>query len=235
MKLNYETVIVGETCILVPYRTAHVPKYHEWMLDPNLLEATGSEPLSIEEEYDMQQSWRDDPTKCTFIVLAKALVKEIPPCSNDSTPSFVEESLSAMVGDVNLFLSDFEDDSDHKDRPAASTSKDAAHPFQQAEIDIMVAEKGHQRLGIGREACLLMMQYGTLHLNIARFFCKINEANHASIRLFEDKLGFVQCNYAECFKQVELEQKADSNEALRHCLEAMGAPQELATFQCPIV
>ena len=32
-------------------------------------EMTASEPLTIEEEYEMQQSWLEDPTKCTFIVL----------------------------------------------------------------------------------------------------------------------------------------------------------------------
>jgi hypothetical protein len=29
-------------------------RYHEWMKSPELLETTASEPLSLEEEYDMQ-------------------------------------------------------------------------------------------------------------------------------------------------------------------------------------
>ena len=53
----------------MPYRKHHVEKYHEWMCSQELLEATASEPLSLEEEYEMQKSWRDDAKKCTFILL----------------------------------------------------------------------------------------------------------------------------------------------------------------------
>ncbi|CAL5342321.1 unnamed protein product [Camellia sinensis] len=66
--------VEGEKVILVPYMKEHVPKYHQWMQDPALLQATGSEPLTLDEEYQMQLSWTQDPHKQTFIVLAKELV-----------------------------------------------------------------------------------------------------------------------------------------------------------------
>ena len=53
--------IAGERVILVPYMKEHVPKYHQWMQDPALLESTGSEPLTLDEEYQMQLSWTQDP------------------------------------------------------------------------------------------------------------------------------------------------------------------------------
>lgn len=33
---------------------------------------TGSEPLTFQEEIDMQKSWRDDDSKCTFIILCSS-------------------------------------------------------------------------------------------------------------------------------------------------------------------
>lgn len=72
MIANYYLAIRGERVVLVPYRREHVLVYHDWMKDPALQEATASDPLSLEEEYVMQESWRDDAKKCTFIILDPA-------------------------------------------------------------------------------------------------------------------------------------------------------------------
>jgi RimJ/RimL family protein N-acetyltransferase len=184
------------------------------MKDSDLLEATGSEPLSYEEEIQMQQSWKDDETKCTFIVHADD--------DNDNDKVFrVEDNLSTMIGDVNLFLSeiDDEDDDDDDDDNDNDNDNDIQQKQQsipettttttpkiklQAEIDIMIGNKQYHRKGYGYSATILMLLYGAKQLNIQRFFCKINEDNISSIRLFQ-RLGFIQCNYAECFKQIEFE------------------------------
>lgn len=93
MKENWNISIVGNKISLIPYCKHHVEKYHTWMTDPELLEATASEPLSIEEEYRMQIEWYENPKNCTFIIVAKA--------GGDET--------DRMVGDANLFMHDYDD------------------------------------------------------------------------------------------------------------------------------
>ncbi|XP_064103405.1 N-acetyltransferase 9-like protein [Macrobrachium nipponense] len=96
MKINGRTQLVGDKVILVPYKKSHVAKYHKWMQSPRLQELTASEPLTEEEEYDMQKSWYEDDNKCTFIILDKGCFEE--------TGS--EEQ--SMIGDTNLYLNEDE-------------------------------------------------------------------------------------------------------------------------------
>ena len=41
------------------------------MENEEIRELTASLPLTIEEEYEMQQTWLNDKDKCTFIILSK--------------------------------------------------------------------------------------------------------------------------------------------------------------------
>jgi len=53
--------VLGERALMVPYMREHVPRYHDWMQDPALLEATASEPLSLSQEFEVHRSWTLDP------------------------------------------------------------------------------------------------------------------------------------------------------------------------------
>ena len=247
MKRNYNTVIIGQHCLLVPYRPEHVERYHTWMQDPDLLQATGSEPLSLQEEYEMQASWRSDDAKCTFIVLARNLLDEKSKAELTSgsgdllRDDFIRRTLCAMVGDVNLFLSEEEEEEQDDDHPPPTTpggSQEAckafasSKPHPQAELDVMVAEKSCRGKGVGREACCLMMLYGATHLSIRRFYCKINQDNEASLGLFRNKLNFRQCGYASCFQQFELELKGETpSRMIEMLLLLLGSESELNTRQ----
>ena len=178
MKENWTISIVGSIVVLVPYRKRFVLPYHQWMLDPILLESTASEPLSLSEEYTMQNSWHHDPKKVTFIVLSKLQLEPECPGSND-------RELESMAGDVNLFLNDPDD------------------PFN-AEIEIMIAEPRFRRKGLAREALKLTISYGVHHLQMKRFFAKIGESNHASLELFKS-LQFEIVAFVKAFGEYELE------------------------------
>uniref|UniRef100_A0A8D0KPL7 Alpha/beta-tubulin-N-acetyltransferase 9 n=1 Tax=Salvator merianae TaxID=96440 RepID=A0A8D0KPL7_SALMN len=155
MKINQNTVLQGKNVILVPYTPAHVSRYHEWMQSEELQHLTASEPLSLEQEYEMQQSWRENDDKCTFIVLDAEMW---------SRQKTTEED--CMVGDVNLFLTDSED-------PTLG------------EIEIMIAEASCRGRGFGKEATLIMMSYGMTHLGLTTFEAKIGLENKASIGMFK--------------------------------------------------
>ncbi|KAK4577083.1 hypothetical protein RGQ29_027548 [Quercus rubra] len=182
----------GKKVIMVPYMEAHVPKYHEWMQDPALLQATATEPLTLQQEFQMQLTWTQDPNKQTFIVLDREMV----------VGEFIhgDPHVEAMVGDVNLYMNNFDDPN-------------------MAEIEIMIAEPKSRGKGLGKESVLLMMAFAVESLGIHIFRAKIGESNGASLTLFR-KLGFEEASYSEIFKEVTLELQVTKpkHEELLHLL-----------------
>ncbi|XP_076764620.1 N-acetyltransferase 9-like protein [Xylocopa sonorina] len=123
MKDNEFTKIIGTNVILVPYKKKHVKRlvsftsyrlstlvcmdtnirhflnlsrYHEWMKSAELRYLTGSEALTLEEEFQMQQQWHQDQDKCTFIILEKSVFAE------------TGDEIEAMIGDTNLFFNELD-------------------------------------------------------------------------------------------------------------------------------
>ncbi|KAJ2154023.1 N-acetyltransferase 9, partial [Coemansia sp. RSA 637] len=168
---------IGKQVILVPYEKEHVPKYHEWMKSPFLQEMTGSEPLSLDEEYAMQQSWRNDNDKCTFIVLSKDPNTEVKNSDLQDT--------NRMIGDVNFYLN-------NTDNP------------HEAELEVMIAEQQYAGKGVATEVLHLMMQYAVNDIGVDDFVVRIKDTNNASIHIFENKLGFKETERAPVFKEVTL-------------------------------
>lgn len=155
MRINENTQIVGKNVTLVPYEAKHVAKYHEWMKSSELQELTKSEPLTLDEEYAMQKSWREDEDKLTFLVLSRSEFET----TNDE--------IKALVGDTNLFLGNSDDG------------------FKVAEAEIMISSIGDRGKGFGKEAMLQMLRYAVDLLGIEKFQAKIGIENEKSIRMFE--------------------------------------------------
>nr|XP_023929634.1 N-acetyltransferase 9-like protein [Quercus suber] len=182
----------GKKVIMVPYMEAHVPKYHEWMQDPALLQATASEPFTLQHEFQMQLTWTQDSNKLTFIVLDREMfVGEF---------GLIACPFPAMVGDVNLYMNNFDDPN-------------------MAKIEIMIAGPKSRGKGLGKESVLLMMAFAVESLGIHIFRAKIGESNGSSLTLFR-KLGFEEASYSEIFKEVTLELQVTKpkHEELLHLL-----------------
>ncbi|KAG6877377.1 hypothetical protein C0993_007964 [Termitomyces sp. T159_Od127] len=141
MKANECTVLVGSKIVLVPYLPEHVPKYHTWMQDEELQKLTASEPLTLQEEYQMQQKWRLDDDKLTFIILSRTtpsgeqLLPDVPQVLSPTNSAI---QALPMVGDVNMFLNGVIPTG--SEAPSKDHAEDGEDTEQfEAEMEIMIA------------------------------------------------------------------------------------------------
>jgi RimJ/RimL family protein N-acetyltransferase len=189
MLVNEDTRIEGTKCILVPYTKDLVETYHAWFIsDPQLLETTCSELLSIEEEYSNQESWRTDPCKLTFLIRDKTI---------EGSP---------LCGDINCFLTEYYKEDFEADSVGDSEYIPDGHV---GEINLMIAVKQSRRKGIAEEALTMFMEYMKKVIPGLRVvLAKIQVSNIPSIALFE-KLGFVIHKHVECFGEVHYMLRVD--------------------------
>jgi RimJ/RimL family protein N-acetyltransferase len=155
--------------------------------------ATASEPLSLHEEHSMQQSWRLDHDKLTFIVC------RAPSSSVNKISPEVHDSPDKMIGDVNLFIYEDEDEDE------AREGREGARAVI-GEVEIMIAAKAARRQGFARESLLAFLSYITSSLEdvleeyrrgsderseryLRYLRVKIDQHNVASLKLFE-AIGF---------------------------------------------
>ena len=190
------------------------------MQDADLQAATASEPLSMTEEYDMQRSWRTDNDKLTFIVCQS----REPKSASQTVQGGRDDCPERMIGDINLFLFEPEDDDEDNDDDnsgvQASNGTNASNALV-GEIELMIARKDLHRQGYGRAALLSFTAYildtwahiaaeysngaGDQTPRLLQYLrVKINQSNARSIALFQS-IGFVQTAAgANYFGEVEL-------------------------------
>ena len=109
----------------------------------------------------MQQSWRQDSDKLTFIV-CQPLSRTI----NGDDDNGVREDDDAsdkMLGDINLFLQIEEEEDEEEVNGETPKSSAAATPRIIGEVELMIAEKKHHRKGFGRAALLSFFKYVSDH------------------------------------------------------------------------
>ncbi|GAA5897574.1 hypothetical protein JCM8208_003309 [Rhodotorula glutinis] len=216
MRLNEAVTLANDKLVLRPYRRWHVPRYHEWMEDDEVREQTASERLTLEQEFDMQKSWRLDADKLTFIVHLRS---DTAPSPSSDPAAFLaaHNDTSRMIGDVNLFLHDASPPSSPS--PSSSPSADPVpEPTpRRAELEIMLPPSSslyRPRSGLALLTLQLFLSYASRALDLApsAFFARIGFDNQASLGLFA-KLGFVEGKRVEVFREVEMRWSAgDGNE-----------------------
>ncbi|KAL8403990.1 hypothetical protein RB594_009025 [Gaeumannomyces avenae] len=159
MRLNESTAISTAHVLLVPYDRRHVLTYHQWMEDPAIREATASDRLTLDAEYENQASWRASHDKLTFIICQPTTT------TADHVRSGEADAPARMVGDVNLFLYPYEDDDGEDDGggedegQAAVAAEEKPPPAYVAEIDVMVAAPQHRGKGVGGAAVAALLRY----------------------------------------------------------------------------
>ena len=143
----------------------------------------------------MQERWRADGDKLTFIVSRKL---DIPDAIVDGLMAGHDDETLEMLGDVNMFLTTVHDEEDA--------------PVIFGELEIMIAAKHQHRKGYGKAALLAFLGYITRHeteiiheflktrywptkkpSRFSYFTAKIGEHNHPSLALFSS-LGFTKAS-----------------------------------------
>lgn len=149
----------------------------------------------------MQQSWRDDADKLSFIICHPLT----------GSPAIVgpeDDAPERMIGDINLFL-------------CVEDSEET--PQIMGEVELMIPEKKNQRRGFGRATLLAFLRHVVDHeseilgdfvendpsaskLDNPKLGClcvKIGEANTGSLALFESLL-FQRVSGPNYFGEIEL-------------------------------
>ncbi|PHH74297.1 hypothetical protein CDD82_5010 [Ophiocordyceps australis] len=227
MRLNQDTAVATQQVLLVPYETRHVGKYHDWMQDARVREATASELLSLEEEHENQVAWRLAGDKLTFIV-CEAIGSDSEGSEDqgrgkekdgETRGEKREQSVQAgecdaeerMRGDVNLFL---------------SPDQDSGGVV--GEVDVMIASTADRGRGLGMGAVRALLCYVVGNVDglvteyqsstgqcgpgsgrdgsdagLRGLRVKIGQRNHASRALFA-KLGFEERGKVDYFGEVTM-------------------------------
>jgi RimJ/RimL family protein N-acetyltransferase len=192
--------------------------FHEYHSFPNsnfkaLQLATASEPLSLADEYSMQQSWRLDHDKLTFIICTAPTAS---PSLSNITPT-QHDTPETMIGDVNLFI--------YPDPDFDPSNTDSDHPGSIpliAELEIMLAPPSSRRKGYATQALRAFMNYISSPERLSRILeeyrlgsderserylkylrVKVDQGNSASLGLF-GKVGFERVGEVNYFGEVEL-------------------------------
>jgi methionyl-tRNA synthetase len=183
--------------------------------------------MTLEEEYENQQSWRTSNDKLTFIVCAPQ------PDTTDHVLAGQADSGDKTRGDINFFLYPYDTVDDSVTDPNVLVG----------EVDIMIAATEHRGRGTGQAAVRALLVYiqrnlsailkeygGSDGCELRGLMVKLKEGNHASRALFE-RLGFQQKGEVNYFGEVTLMMSWDEITCKKWWNEASEDFKEVAYLQ----
>ncbi len=136
----------------------------------------------------MQKSWVQDPKKSTFIVHDMKIYKD---AVGAGAMTCQDAEVASMIGDVNMFLGD----------------------DGEGEVSLMVAEMSHRRRGVARRLLPVFFAYTRCHLGVKTVRAKIGLENSASLKLFQERLGFEEESRSSVFGEVTLMRALSKDDA----------------------
>lgn len=190
------------------------------MSDQAIQEATASEPLTLEEEYENQQSWRESHDKLTFILCKPVTISDDPVSSVQAGDV---DSLERMIGDINLFLYPWDDEDDGEDASCTHPS------YCVGEIDIMIASQDDRGKGSGKAAVSTFMHY--VWSNRLAILREYQSAAQPELKLLMAKIKATNTHSIALFKSLGFEQQGDVNyfgevKLVLHDLDRLATPPE---------
>ncbi|KAK7965981.1 uncharacterized protein PG986_000258 [Apiospora aurea] len=228
MKYNESIAVSTSRVLLVPYDAHHVPQYHTWMEDEAIREATASDRLTLQEEYENQVSWRTSADKLTF-VLCRPLEPSSPrvkaTVAGDAVWAGQDDVPERMLGDINMFLTPWDDDDDGAEAIVVADADAAGVEFVRAEVDVMIAGAADRGRGLGKAAVGALLEFVSRNREgilreyatttqqqqhssnkrpeICEFVVRIKASNVGSIALFKG-FGFRQRGEVNYFGEIEM-------------------------------
>ncbi|KAH8195946.1 hypothetical protein TruAng_009895 [Truncatella angustata] len=218
MKFNETIAISTPKVLLVPYDAHHVPQYHTWMEDAAIREATASDRLTLDEEYENQTSWRTSADKLTFIVCKP--LESIPAVAVIAGEADDNER---MVGDINMFLTPWEEDEAAEDGetqhaagvPLSMTNRiDAsAQRYCVGEVDIMIADTANRGKGLGKAAVSTLLWFIRRNVSaiLAEYAASTEEKNNLEMKELLVRIQATNEGSQALFRGLGFERRGDIN------------------------